>query len=54
MSKLSHPNILPLIGFSFDDAVLQTAWVISSYLAKGNIKEYLEENEVSKQKRWNW
>lgn len=51
MSKLSHPNILPLVGFFLDDTTFQTAWIISPHISNGDVKDYLESNEVTREKR---
>ncbi|KAG8947736.1 copper transport protein ctr1 [Tulasnella sp. 424] len=51
MSTLSHPNIVPFIGFYVDKTDLRTACVIMPYMSKGNVEEYLEDNDVDIQKR---
>lgn len=51
MSTLSHPNIIPFIGFYVDKTDLRTACVIMPYMSKGNVEEYLEDNDVDIQKR---
>ncbi|KAG8900396.1 hypothetical protein FRB99_006089 [Tulasnella sp. 403] len=37
--RLTHPNILPLVGFVLDD---DNCWLISPYMPEGNIQHYLD------------
>lgn len=51
MSTISHPNIVPFIGFYVDRTDLRTAYVVAPYMSNGNVGEYLEDNDVDIQKR---
>ena len=43
-SKLDHPNILPLIGFTMDFE--NTVSVISPWMEKGNARQFVRDKSV--------
>ncbi|KAG8906476.1 hypothetical protein FRB99_006791 [Tulasnella sp. 403] len=47
---LSHENLIPLIGFHLNSSRDQ-AWLISPYMEKGNISDYLTRVQPDEQKR---
>ncbi|KAG8898586.1 hypothetical protein FRB99_007341 [Tulasnella sp. 403] len=49
-ANLSHENIIPLIGFHLSER-LDQAWLISPYMAHGNIVDYLRHVQASEQHR---
>ncbi|KAG8899556.1 hypothetical protein FRC00_001291, partial [Tulasnella sp. 408] len=51
MSKVCHPNIIPLTGFYLDWTDFRTACVIAPYMANGNVGEYLDDNDVDIEQR---
>ena len=43
MSRLIHPNVMSLIGLCFDG---QKSLLIMPFMSKGNVLEYVKQNEV--------
>ena len=43
MSLLIHPNVMPLIGLCFDE---EMPLLIMPFMSKGNVLEYVKQNEV--------
>ena len=43
-SSLSHPNILPLLGFSFDSTYGTYPAFVSEWMSNGNARSYLKDN----------
>ena len=43
MSLFIHPNVMPLIGLCFDG---QKPLLIMPFMSKGNVLEYVKQNEV--------
>ena len=44
MSRLIHPNVMPLIGLCFDE---EMPLLIMPFMSKGNVLEYVKQNKVS-------
>ncbi|KIO28211.1 hypothetical protein M407DRAFT_45230, partial [Tulasnella calospora MUT 4182] len=44
-AKVDHPNVLPLIGYYLSENY-EIAQFISPFMAKGNVTQYLERNQV--------
>ena len=43
MSLFIHPNVMPLIGLCFDE---EMPLLIMPFMSKGNVLEYVKQNEV--------
>ena len=43
MSLLIHPNVMPLVGLCFDE---EMPLLIMPFMSKGNVLEYVRQNEV--------
>ena len=43
MSLLIHPNVMPLIGLCFNG---QKPLLIMPFMSKGNVLEYVKQNQV--------
>lgn len=41
--QLSHPNILPLEGFYYDESCLASAWIVTPWLSNGHVLTYVEK-----------
>ncbi|KAG8894545.1 hypothetical protein FRB99_001193, partial [Tulasnella sp. 403] len=49
-ARMSHENVIPLIGFYLSER-LDQAWLISPYMENGNISDYLIKVQPSEQRR---
>ncbi|KAG8894006.1 hypothetical protein FRB99_001576, partial [Tulasnella sp. 403] len=49
-ARLSHPNIIPLIGYHLNPR-LDEAWLVSSYMDLGNLSQYLISTQPSLERR---
>ncbi|KAG8896808.1 hypothetical protein FRB99_008629, partial [Tulasnella sp. 403] len=49
-ARLSHPNIIPLIGYYLSPQ-RDEAWLVSTYMAPGNLRQYLLSGQPSSEMR---
>lgn len=45
-SKMQHPNILPLLGFSFDETRLASAWIVTPWQQNGGVLRYIDSAKL--------